>query len=36
MNARLVMFRTGKVNHYVLYALLFLALVFLLSILNLL
>lgn len=31
MNARLALFQTGKINHYVLHALLFLALVFLLT-----
>lgn len=35
LNARVMRLRTGKINHYVLFALAFLALVFLLSVLNL-
>ncbi|WP_416996556.1 proton-conducting transporter membrane subunit [Alistipes dispar] len=35
INARVMRLRTGKINHYVLFALAFLALVFLLSVLNL-
>ena len=35
INQRVMRLRTGKINHYVLFALAFLALVFLLSILNL-
>ena len=34
LNQRVMRLRTGKINHYVLFALAFLALVFLLSILN--
>ncbi len=36
INARVMRLRTGKINHYVLFALAFLALIFILSILNLL
>ena len=36
LNARVMRLRTGKINHYILFALLFIVLVFLCSILNLL
>ena len=36
LNARVMRLRTGKINHYILFALLFIVLIFLCSILNLL